>query len=614
MTDDRNELRHINWAEVFAFTHIFKSRQIATHPTKMLLALSAIILVFAAGLVMDRIWSLAGQYSSQQEIFAYANMPREQFNKDHQAWKDARPTKSSDLLAEARNQAYSLDAYVRRIGYGGQLVNAFRANLSAGNSELDRIKPFKPSRREDYLDQAERGWKGTLQQAEKVFADEVERIGDILGKSHRQVSKDISSLPEDQQDSAEKDLAQSRAQAQLALTERKLDFYRQVQSIRGEPIFASWIHYQGACVGQAVAAVLRADFISGAREYLARERGILSASLVGEPFKVSLPSERPGLLYWLLMMANGLCWMVSRHVLYASIFLLFGLAVWAIFGGAIHRIAALHAAREEKISMSQALRFALSKFFSFLTTPLIPLAIILVLGLLTAAGGLVGNIPAIGPVLTGAMFFLAIGVGLLVAFLGIGLVAGAGLMYPTIAVEGSDSFDAISRSFTYVFSRPWRALLYGLVALVYGTLCYLFVRLFAFLALSATHRFVGWGVFAGGQSLGAGADRLDVMWSAPTFERLYGGFNWLAMTPSEKIGAFFLAIWVLLIVGAVAAFLLSFLASSTTIIYCLLRRIVDATDLDDVYIEEEQADQAPAAPAPPAAPQDQTAQEPAPPA
>ena len=36
----------------------------------------------------------------------------------------------------------------------------------------------------------------------------------------------------------------------------------------------------------------------------------------------------------------------------------------------------------------------------------------------------------------------------------LGLTGGFNLMYPTIAVEGSDSFDAISRSFSYVYARP----------------------------------------------------------------------------------------------------------------------------------------------------------------
>ena len=43
-----------------------------------------------------------------------------------------------------------------------------------------------------------------------------------------------------------------------------------------------------------------------------------------------------------------------------------------------------------------------------------------------------------------------------------GTIGGFNLMYPTIAVEGSDSFDAITRSFSYVYARPWRMLFYTL--------------------------------------------------------------------------------------------------------------------------------------------------------
>lgn len=205
---------------------------------------------------------------------------------------------------------------------------------------------------------------------------------------------------------------------------------------------------------------------------------------------------------------------------------------------------------------------------------------------------------------------MSIALGLLISFLLIGLFCGVGLMYPTIAVEGSDSFDAISRSFSYVFARPWRSLLYGLVALVHGVLCYLFVRVFAFLALFATHYFVNWGVWTGGTRLSDSASRLDVIWQVPTLMDLHGQFNWAAMTGAEKVGAVLLAFWVYIVVAMCGAFLLSYLASSTTMIYYLLRRKVDATDLDDVYIEEGPEQQPPAATETPTAsegPKDQPA-------
>ncbi|MFP4052980.1 MAG: hypothetical protein ACLFV7_03850, partial [Phycisphaerae bacterium] len=188
--------------------------------------------------------------------------------------------------------------------------------------------------------------------------------------------------------------------------------------------------------------------------------------------------------------------------------------------------------------------------------------------------------------------FLPLGLllGLFIAFMTIGLVAGGPLMYPTIAVEGSDSFDAISRSFSYVFARPWRSALYGLVALVYGVITYLFVRLFIFLTLCTTHWFVAGGVFTGGDRLGEGADKLDVIWAAPQFGDLFGRFNWQAMSGMESVGAVLIGVWVFLLAGVVAAYLLSYFASATTTIYFLLRRQVDATDLDDVYVEEADED------------------------
>ena len=64
-----------------------------------------------------------------------------------------------------------------------------------------------------------------------------------------------------------------------------------------------------------------------------------------------------------------------------SSFFIWFLIVWAIFGGAIARIAAVHVARDEKISVRQAITFSFSKLLSFVFAPVIPMMIILVAGL-----------------------------------------------------------------------------------------------------------------------------------------------------------------------------------------------------------------------------------------
>ncbi|MFW6155364.1 MAG: hypothetical protein ACOC95_09120 [Planctomycetota bacterium] len=307
-------------------------------------------------------------------------------------------------------------------------------------------------------------------------------------------------------------------------------------------------------------------------------------------------AEPVGLVGWLILMLAGLVWLAGAHWLYAIVFGVLSLSIWALFGGATARIAALHAAQEVTIPMGEALMFSANKFFSFVTAPLLLLAIIFGLGILLGLGGLLSAIPFAGAVLRiifALLFGLILIVGGAITFVTIGLLAGFPLMYPAIAVEGSDSFDAISRSFSYVFGRPWRYALYFLVSAVYGTICYVFVRLFAYGTLLATHVFVSQGFFGLGLNtqeapeLAESAGLMDLLWGRPTFGNLSGTFHLAALDGWWNLAtAWILRAWVFVVVGLVAAFVLSFAVSAFTNIYFLLRRKVDATDLDDVYVED----------------------------
>src|SRR4051794_25913034 len=207
---------------------------------------------------------------------------------------------------------------------------------------------------------------------------------------------------------------------------------------------------------------------------------------------------------------------MTHHWIFFTIFFLFFLCVWSIFGGAIARIAAVHVARDEKISIRQALRFSTGKFLSFISAPIIPLLIVGAVALVVAVGGLIVNIPAIGPIIVGALLFLALAAGFVMALVLLGLAGGFNLMYPTIAVEGSDSFDAISRSFSYLYGRPWRLGFYTAVAVAYGAITYLFARLFIYLMLGMAHHFAGMAVFTDAAS---GQPLWEALWPG-THERL----------------------------------------------------------------------------------------------
>ena len=153
-------------------------------------------------------------------------------------------------------------------------------------------------------------------------------------------------------------------------------------------------------------------------------------------------------------------------------------------------------------------------------------------------------------------------------------------MFPAIAYEDSDSFDAISRSFSSVYAQPWRMGFYSLVAAVYGAICYLFVRFFVFLLLWATYGFLQFGM----------SDRkLQTIWPEPSFDYLLGT---AAVAPEEWslwVGALLVRIWVLAVVGLMVSFVISFFFSASTIIYALMRNQVDGTPLDEVYDDSGEA-------------------------
>ncbi len=626
MTEEQNEIRSINWTDVFSFTQIFKGWKMAIHPSKIALSTAALTMLFLLGWAMDGIWGyIGGSYARPGEIAMHAQASPAEFDLAIRRDKEQRLMAAAGIKADAINNSYGLQDYDAARSEAAKsflppkgvnhLENAFRKKLDEMNA---KEKDFKVGRRDDILaDANSNGISATkiLSDAEAASSREDDKIDTLVDQAAAEADNVVKNLATGKAE-AQETLATQKKLFEYAKTLRRAKFALDSERIRGAGIASSFVDYEWSCLRGALSAAFHGNFISGLRTYpilLDRKAPRSMATNISEQapiLDVANPAEPPGFLLWTLMGSRGVIWLVQEHWVYATLYLLIALAICAWFGGAVNRIAALQFAREEKISISQALKFSTSKFLSFFMAPVIPVLIILVLGLLLFLGGLLGSIPFVGEIVMAVLLGLALILGFAIAFLLVGLASGFLLMYPTIAVEGSDSFDAISRSYSYVFARPWRAILYAVVAALYGAITYTFVRIFAYIALTATHTFVSMGVFGGGSRMGPGADKLDVIWSAPTFDSLFGRFNWAAMNGTEKTAAFIIGIWVFLVAVTVTAYLVSYAASATTIIYFLLRRKVDATDLDDVYMEESDDEDA-AAPAPEGATQVPVTAEPA---
>lgn len=353
-----------------------------------------------------------------------------------------------------------------------------------------------------------------------------------------------------------------------------------IEARGGKGIFAEFIRYSSDRVQAAANAVLTLNFVQF--DDAGRPAGGLARALFD-------------------LICVGPAWLLSRHPLYALLIGAWSLLVWAVFGGAIARIAAVEVAREEKISVRNALRFSIAKVVSFASAPVMPLLVVTGIALLLAVCGWLTEIGYVGPIvmyLVTALYVVAIFLSVLAALALLGTIGGFGIMYPTIAVEGSDSFDAVSRAFSYVFAKPWRVIFYSLVAIVHGALTYLFLRFLVWLSLLIAHAFTM--LFVATRPLGETS--LRHVFATPQFNDLHPPATGFDLTGPEFYASGFLSFWTYLFTTLLGAYVLSWFTSASTIVYYLLRADIDATDLDDVYLEpgdedDEIEDEPPTAPA-----------------
>src|SRR3989338_4416131 len=270
--------------------------------------------------------------------------------------------------------------------------------------------------------------------------------------------------------------------------------------------------------------------------------------------------------------------------------LVFGLLViWSLIGGAITRIATLDYARDESISLTDALKFARKKFWSYFWSPLVPVIGVLFFALCNVVGGMIGRIPVLGEITVALGFPLAILSGFLMVFVGVIGALGLCFMFPTISAEGSDAFDAMSRAYSYVISRPKQFILYCIINTSYGLLCLALVAFVAWLMIKLSFCTVGLGM---GQKFSAVQSFISQKSAIACLGFCTAHLPEAKTTTvcldhwSLKFLAGMLIIYVTLIKLAVWSFVITYWLSAKTIIYFLLRKEIDSTDVTDVYIEE----------------------------
>lgn len=336
----------------------------------------------------------------------------------------------------------------------------------------------------------------------------------------------------------------------------------------------------------------------------------------GQFFEWFTTKQLPVLLEPLAKFARPVIYLIRPNpgvvnTLYFSLVILATLATWAFFGGAITRMAAVQLARKEKISLGEAVRFSMGQWKSYLFASLVPLVILAFLILCTILFGIpTFLIPVVGDIVGGLLWPLIFIAGGVMAAVLVGYLVGWPMIHATLSTEGSDSFDALSRTYSYVFQSPWNYLGYSTVALIYGALVVFFIGFMGSLMV-----YLGkWGVSQTPGSAYVNREPSYMFVHAPTsfgwrelllqgasyegaavvqhgevqpeiYKRYLESFKWY-----NHVGAFFVSIWVYLVFLMIIGFGYSYFWSAATIIYLLMRQAVDDTDLDEVYLEEEEAE------------------------
>jgi hypothetical protein len=578
MAEERWNLQGIAWSETFPFIRLFATfkRAIAFWP--LTLAFLCVLSCYIVGRVLDEFWKAgdAGVVTVPDakrgnEIFAYADAG---FDKSaFEGWLErcaARWERAQETVEEGRTAEFEQE----RSQALGLIDGLLERGLEKIDADQERSADEKEQARADLVQAAQTlrlafagyGAGGVGPQREQSAAVETLLAGDPDMDRRQRVEEQthLTTL-----------LARQR---ELAEAER--------MSPRGP--FISLLDYEMHC-------------FSGAIHGACAGRWGLSGSAL---------ADEPAMIGSIVSAGGGFLWLITQRPWYAVIFGVIGLVLFALFGGALCRVAAVQRAREESLSLPAALRFSQGKLAALVAAPLLPVGIFVVAGILMFIGGLFAAIPYVGEVVTGPLYGLGLLGGVVLVFTLLAVVAGFHLMWPTIAVEGSDAFDAVQRAASYVFQRAWHVGFYSFVLLLYGAVSFVVVRLIAMLLLKLCHATTGLGMNIASNSQTDAVAKLDGIWQMPAWQDLpllpglgevnfWGSFGNAPLNGTETFAMYLMSFWVFIVVGLVGAFVISFYFSGSTEMYFLLRRNVDAVDYDEIYYEEPEEEVEPAvAPAP----------------
>ncbi len=236
------------------------------------------------------------------------------------------------------------------------------------------------------------------------------------------------------------------------------------------------------------------------------------------------------------------------------------------------------------------------------------IAILVLLALIPICVGLLGKIPMVGRVilmfasiLTPFAFFL----GLLMAYLLVGLGISLFFAPSVVGAADSDAFETAYQHLAMLWNQPWRVLIYEIFLVGVKAICIPIWGIFCLagfaLAMQPIYFLIPTDLqhimWQTDRWLGGSIEKLNALPYMEHFRIFDIGSEAANLPITLNVAAIFMTLSLLFIVGLVIAYLFSIASAGNTLIYTILRRRVDGVNLLEVEEETEVLDSvAPEAP------------------
>ncbi|MGQ0613190.1 MAG: hypothetical protein ACT4PV_05575 [Planctomycetaceae bacterium] len=269
-------------------------------------------------------------------------------------------------------------------------------------------------------------------------------------------------------------------------------------------------------------------------------------------------------------------------------------ATWAVFGGALLRTCALRLTRDEPISLSQALVFSGRNLRAFLIAPVLVAVVAGFFLVCIAAAGFVISLPFIGSwILVLLLWPLSLLAALLAILTLVAGLFGLPLMWAGIAFERNGALEALSRAFSYIFARPLQFFFGYLLIFVFMSVVILVGDSFEDTAKESVRV---WGVRESFKDIVAYRipDNVGALEPAlrRTMEQRTRGIADLDNIRHAGVKDYVAFAWMWLFLSlfllAFKAYALYVFLGGTASLYLILRRDVDGTDEEEVYLPDEE--------------------------